>query len=294
MSQLEYGDYYKFAASAGIALLVAAALLPWAFLREPFDLLLQTSKIALLTPEAQRLIYKRQHLVDVIVDIVPWISVALAVAGGFLTGFGLIKWRYRQTVRDRGEDLDVQKKDKELHNMSREEVENKARDDAESLEEQPLRALIAEAPSPTNVYLAVETAVLSRLRACYGSDIQCNQRLGRVEFDAIVRTADSERVIIEIKYIRKGFHKGWLTESLNGLAARTQLYSNTFSRNARGVLLIVLGAESRQSLTPLIAETSERIQSTSSSVRFSNLRISTLREAEIATISCQEVGNLLS
>lgn len=292
MSQLEFSDYYKFAASAGIALLVASALLPWAFLREPFDLLLEASKIALLTPEAQGLIHKRQHLLDVIVYIVPWISGALAIAGAFLTGFGLLKWRHRQTVRDRGEDLDVQKKDKELQSMSWAEVEKKARDDAESLEEQPLRGLTTEPTSPTNAYLAVETALLSHLRECYGPNIKCNQRLGRVEFDAIVRTGDSERVIIEIKYIRKGFHQGWLTESLNGLAARTQLYSNTFSRSARGVLLIVLGAESRQSLAPLISETSERMRSTPST-RFNDLRISTLREADIATISCHEISNLL-
>jgi len=293
VNQLEYGDYYKFTASAGIALLITAALLPWAFLRESFDLLHETSKIALLTPEAQALIHKRQNLVAIIVNVVPWVSAGLAMVGAFLTAFGLIKWRDRQTVRDRGEDLEVQKKDRELQNMSPAEVEQKARDDAESLEERPTQALSTEASPPPNVYLTVENAVMRRLEECYGSNVKRNQRLGRVEFDAIVRVGQSERIIVEVKYIRKGFRQGWLTETLSNLAARTQLYSNTFSQPARGVLLIVMGPQSRQALDSLIAEESERLRTTRSS-RFGDLRISSLREADIASISCQELQNLLN
>jgi hypothetical protein len=74
MSQLEYGDYYKFVASAGIALLVAAVLLPWVFLHETFDLSLETAKIALLTPEAQSVIRTRQSQVALIIKFVPCVS----------------------------------------------------------------------------------------------------------------------------------------------------------------------------------------------------------------------------
>jgi hypothetical protein len=293
MSQLEYGDYYKFAASAGIALLVAAALLPWAFLREPFDLFHEAAKIALLTPEAQDLIHKRQHLVDVIVKIVPWISTVLALVGAFLTGYGLLRWRARQVVRDRGEDL---------QNMSHAEVEQKARDDAESLGDQPvqliqaiepIQTLTTEALPPTNVYLAVEDAVMKRLAECYGSNVKRNQRLGSVEFDAIIRMGQSDRIILEVKYIRKGFRQGWLTESLSNLAARTQLYRSTFSQAARGVLLIVMGPESSPSLVSLIAEESEKMRNTRSS-RFGDLRISTLQEAEIESTPCRELTSLLN
>jgi hypothetical protein len=53
MAQLEYGDYYKFVASAGIALIAGAVVVPWMFLREPFDLAVEASKIGLLTPDAR-------------------------------------------------------------------------------------------------------------------------------------------------------------------------------------------------------------------------------------------------
>jgi hypothetical protein len=290
MSQLEYGDYYKFAASAGIALLVAAGLLPWAFLNESFDLTLEASKIALLTPEAQSLIYTRQHLVALFVNIVPWASGALALAGVFLTGYGLLKWRIRQILRDQGEDADVQKK---LKDMSPAEVVKSSLDDAESLEEPPSHALTAPlSPPADNPFLAAERTVLARIQECYGSSAKCNQRLGRVEYDAIIRAGESGRIILEIKYIRKGFRQGWLTENLNALAARTQLYSNTFSQNAHGVLLIVLAKES-QSLTSPIADASAKALDTRSS-RFNNLRIRTLQEAQVSTISCSDLKHLLN
>jgi hypothetical protein len=158
-----------------------------------------------------------------------------------------------------------------------------------SLEDQASPSLVPQIASSSSVYLKNEAAVLSRLRECYGPNVKGNQRLGRAEFDAIIRpTGDGERIIVEIKYIRKGFHQGWLTESLNSLAARTQLYSNTFSQKARGVLLIVLGPESRDSLNSVIAAASEKLRSTSST-RFNDLRITTLREAEIASVSCRDL-----
>lgn len=100
MAQLEYGDYYKFIASAGIALIAGAVVVPWMFLREPFDLAIEASKIPLLTQDSQSIIHARQHLITAIVYALPKVSVGLATAGALLTGIGLIGWHSRQSVRD--------------------------------------------------------------------------------------------------------------------------------------------------------------------------------------------------
>jgi len=50
MPQLEYGDCYKFVASAGMALVAGAVAVPWLFLREPFDLTIASSKLQTLPP----------------------------------------------------------------------------------------------------------------------------------------------------------------------------------------------------------------------------------------------------
>src|SRR5580704_10020726 len=103
MAQLEYGDYYKFTASAGITLIAGAVVVPWIFLREPFDLAMDVSKIALLTPDAQNVIHTRQHLVTAAIHYLPLASGISAVVGVILTGYGLVSWRARQVVRDESE-----------------------------------------------------------------------------------------------------------------------------------------------------------------------------------------------
>jgi hypothetical protein len=102
-NQLEYGDYYKFIASAGIALIVGAVAIPWLFLREPFDLAVEASKIGLLTPDAQNIIHARQHLVAVIIGRLQIVSAVMASLGTVLTVIGLCFWYSRQSVRDRSE-----------------------------------------------------------------------------------------------------------------------------------------------------------------------------------------------
>ena len=63
MAQIEYGDFYKFIVSLGIALVLAAILVPWLFLREPFDLMIEASRLSGLTPTAQQIVLLRQaHL----------------------------------------------------------------------------------------------------------------------------------------------------------------------------------------------------------------------------------------
>jgi len=293
MAQLEYGDYYKFVASAGIALLVAAVLLPWLFLREPFDLAIEGSKIALLTPDAQNVLRERQHLIAAIITLIPFASVGLGLAGLAVTGFGLFRWHERQSIRDRGEDLGVQKLTKELEQMSPEEVKAKAQIEIESTEEAPQVVANGESSAPVNRLLAVEAAVVQRFSECLGPSLKVmyNQRLGDVEYDAIIRLKPNRRVILEIKYIQRGFRHGWLTESINNLAAKTTLYSNTFSRNATGVLLIVLAAGA-QPLTRRVTDFSQQLR-TSQPARFSNLRIHAIDEAVISTISCNQLKAIL-
>jgi hypothetical protein len=293
MAQLEYGDYYKFVASAGIALLAAAVLLPWMFLRESFDLAMETSKLALLTPDAQNVIRERQHLVALIITWIPKISLGIGSVGVAMTTLGLFKWHQRQSIRDRGEELGVEKLSRELQQMSPEEVNAKAREELESTDEELLPVSSADSASPVTTYLAVESALLQRIRECFGSSAKLiyNQRLADVEYDAILRVRESERVILEIKYIRKGFRQGWLTESVNGLAAKTALYSKTVGHRARGVLLIIL-ANSEQSLTDRVKELGGRVF-TSQPERFKNLRIRTIQQSAIATIPCGELKALL-
>lgn len=293
MAQLEYGDYYKFLASAGIALLAGAVVVPWMFLREPFDLALEASKITLFTPEAQNIIHTRQHLIAVAVHCMPYASGAMAVAGGVLTGLGLYPWRLRQSVRDKGEDLQNEKLSKELTDMSPKQIETKAKNDLEDADESE-PALTAVQPHLTlSAVLAVEQALLSRIGSCLGSSMKVltHQRLGNVEYDAIVRPRTRQRIIVEIKYIRKGFNRGWLSETFSNLASRMALYSKTFDEETYGVLIVVI-ATSHSPLARKVLELSHEVRESDAS-RLDRIRVETIYEADIATISCSQLKTLV-
>ncbi len=293
MAQLEYGDYYKFIASAGIALIAGAVAVPWMFLREPFDLALEASKIALLTPDAQNIIYARQHLIAITINYLPLTSGLMAAAGTVLTGLGLYQWRSRQSVRDKSEDLKTQKLDKELKAMSPEQIEIKAKNDLEDIEESEPDLMILQPESVVNSVLAVEQALLGRISSCLGSsmNVMSNQRLGNVEFDAIIRAKSGKRIILEIKYIRRGFNRSWLSETINNLAARMALYTKTFDESTSGLLLVVI-ATTNSPLSRKVVEISEELRISHPS-RLDNIRIQTIYAADIATISCLELRKIV-
>jgi hypothetical protein len=293
MAQLEYGDYYKFIASAGIALIAGAVVVPWMFLREPFDLVIEASKIALLTPDAQNIIHARQHLIPATINFLPLVSGFMASVGAALTGLGLYSWRSRQSVRDKSEDLQTEKLGKELKAMSPQQIETKAKNDLEDAEELEPALRAVQSPSAVSSVLAVEQALIGRISSCLDSSmtIMTNQRLGNIEFDAIIRVKSTKRIIVEIKYIRKGFNRGWLSETVNNLASRMALYTKTFDESTSGLLLVVI-ATSNSPLSRKVMEISEELRISHPS-RLDNIRIQTIYEAHISTISCLELRKIV-
>lgn len=295
MAQLEYGDYYKFTASAGITLIAGAVVVPWMFLREPFDLALEASKIALLTPEAQNVIHTRQDLVAAAIHYLPLASGLMAVTGLALTAYGLFSWRLRQSVRDKAEDLQNAKMDKELKAMSPEQIETKVKNDLESEadNEPAMMAVQPQSPSSVTSVLAVEQALLGRISSCLGPSmkVMSNQRLGNVEFDAIIRANKGHRTVVEIKYIRKGFNRGWVLETITNLSLKIGIYTKTFNESASGLLLIVI-ATSNSPLAQKVTTISDELRISHPS-RLDNIRVQTIYEEQIATISDEDLRRLV-
>lgn len=107
--------------------------------------------------------------------------------------------------------------------MTAKEVEAKASQELENVEEESQQPQAVEPVSArVNAYLGAERALYARMNECLGPNVQImtHKRAGDVEYDAILRLRSRERVIVEIKYIRKGFNLGWLAESVNELTAK--------------------------------------------------------------------------
>jgi len=296
MAQLEYGDFYKFVASAGIALIAGALALPWLFLREPFDLTIDESKLKTLTPIARGAVMHRQQIVAGILPWLPWASVLLASLGFGLIICGLVMWSTRQRIRDRGEEAATKKAEQELRQMTKQEIEVKAVEELESVEEeseQPQAVAPERVPvSALHAYLDAERALFARMSECLGPDvhIQTNQRVGNVEYDAIVRLGQNERVIVEVKYIRKGFNSGFLAETVNGLTARTALYASRFSVPSRAVLVIIL-ASPNSIFVDKIENLKARLRI--DRPQLASVGIHCIPKDEIPALTCQQVRQLL-
>jgi hypothetical protein len=298
VAQLEYGDYHKFMASAGIALIAGAVVVPWMFLREPFDLAIEASKIPLLTTDSQSIIHARQHLITVFIFALPKLSAGLAAAGTMLTVTGLVGWHSRQSVRDKSEDLATMKLEEELKAMSPAQIKEKAKNEVENVEQ----AADEPMPSPPTFNvpsslvasaLAVEQAVQGKLLSAFDSfgKVMSNQRLGSVEFDAIIRTKSSSRIIVEIKYIRKGFNRGWLLNTISNLTLRMAIYTKTFNENVIGLVLIVI-ATTDSPLARRVTEFENEFRSAEPSL-MSNIRVRGIYESQIPTISNHDFRHLV-
>jgi hypothetical protein len=202
VAQFEYGDYYKFFVSCGIALIVVAVGFPWLFLHEPFDLLLESSKFAALTPLAREVLTHRQSIVAWILKVIPYASSFIFAAGVFMMVWGLWKWNNRQKVRDTSEDIDLEKKKHELEDMTEKEVDAKALGDVvlQNIDKSPFFGVTApKATSSTSdleeevsSYLESETAFLDVLERYLpdGYTLSRHQRSAAFVIDAVILSKD--------------------------------------------------------------------------------------------------------
>jgi hypothetical protein len=291
--QIEYGDFYKFVVSLGIALLLASIVTPWLFLREPFDLTTEATRLALLTPVAQKIISDRQAILVQLLPIVPWASLSFAIVGISFIATGLTKWRNRQLLRDKAEDLALEKLKKELSNMSAEEVNERAVADLEQTSPAVFGAV--ELESAATKVLAIERSFYERLRKCFDQPYRLlvNQRLGIAEYDAILQSIDRSEpdIIIEMKYIRQGFKYSWLSESVRRLAVAKDLYTGSLGRAALPVLCVIFAQEDVSARLGL-QEIRERVQSEMLE-RGAKIRVEYILEASVSGMSCEDVRRLI-
>ena len=293
MPQIEYSDFYKLTVSVGIALIIVAVLLPWLFLREPFDLLLDSGQLARLTPSAQIIIADRQHLVERIFRLIPWITGSTFLAGISLAVIGLYQWRRRQVVRDQSEELGVAKLRLELTAMSPQQVTAKLEADIEQERgtAQPRTELVAS----TKHFRQIEQELRERMLGCFSNSyrLRANQRLGSAEYDVVLESKDIGQpdVVIEIKYIRHGFQYGWMRESVSRLILANDLYGERLKRKSVPLLLIIT-AKSVEMSDSDFAQMRQRLPELSVYSE-TGCRVERLRESEIPSISCEDLRHLI-
>jgi hypothetical protein len=169
--------------------------------------------------------------------------------------------------------------------MSPRQVDAKIEAEVErdSSPDQPPMSLI----SSTKHYRDVELNLQLRLSNCFSDshNLRTNQRLGNAEFDVILESKLPHRadVIVEVKYLRKGFRFGWMRESASRLLLATDLYEDRIQRKTSPLLLLVTGPELQLGHDTL-DDLKERLPQ-----QLSRCRIAVLKEEEISSSTCDRL-----
>jgi hypothetical protein len=309
MNKFEYSDLYKFITSVGIALIALAVLVPWLFLREPFDLLQPTSDLTQLTPLAQEIIAVRQATVQSILTKIPVFSVISFGVGllGLIAG-GIMWYRKTQMPLERITGLNIKFLEKQLTPFSHEEIkvqkeeEIKAQLEVEIQEshEQEYTPELEEVLKPDNVNRLVESAILIEKRltglltSCFSNShtILPHRRLGPIALDIVMasKTTASD-YIFEVKYIRKGFKYFWLRDNILKFIYANNSYQKETNRKAIPVLFIV----GNEKMTPSLVDVKKyiyRLQSELDNLE-SQASVVFVPEAEFYSMDCSKLKSKL-
>jgi hypothetical protein len=246
IDKLEYGDLHKFLASLGLGFMVSAVVVPWLFLREPFDLQVETTKLAGVTDQARELIIYRQQVALLLVRAIPWFSGALLVIGLSLMIFGLVGWRKRQAVVDRKSDLEVVKLAKEVRNIPEGDLQEKVASEGAEVEDPELafgEGGRNNEPQGGAKYGEVERLLIERITSCLEETyrIRPHQQLGRAQFDLLLQAKDERKgdLVVEVKFTSDALDWRYVRANLLKTVYLCELYGRSVGRQSIPVIYFV-------------------------------------------------------
>jgi hypothetical protein len=259
--RFEFGHFHKFLVSLGLVFFLAALAVPWFVLRESDALRVSTSELAGLTETGRSTIERKQESLSTLVTIWPYVSLVLLIGGIALVAFGLFRWRQRQAVYDRMEDLNRAKLEDEVRNLTPVEVSDKIDRETQEQQVEVAVAVGQEASSPPadevrqrhedfrRRVLEVEATAATKLGEALerSHEIRTNlavrSKSGRAELDIVAkaRARGGLDIVVEVKNSRIGIPSGlgdWILRAATG----RQIYSEATNRDA-GALLWLVGED---------------------------------------------------
>ncbi len=304
MDQLDYGDYHKFKVSLGVACIIAAFVVPWVFLREPFDLLLEPGQLAKLNESTRALIEYRQQIVQWLIWVVPFLSAILLIFGIILVLRGLQQWKSVQHWFDKEQRLKVQKLQKEIKQMTPVEIQEKAETEVAESEspeapidwDDSLKEVVKPSVHKSVVghYLAIEHQLSLGIEQCLKSEYEIlpKRRLGAAEYDLILAAHSQAALdlVVEFKYAAKNFGRHWFMSNVLKVIMATELYVKATNRKAVPAILFV----SPQELLNRKKTDTYKLLATREAMRLgSDLAIGFIAEENLDHLNCQTVREIL-
>jgi hypothetical protein len=256
MEKFDYSDLYKFLVSVGITLIALSILLPWLYLKEPFDLNVKQEELKLLTAQGQAIIKNRQQLVATYYTFIPKVAIGLAIAGLISIVYGIAKWFPKQKNLDKRDITSTLIAQKELEQMGSAEIKEK--NEKEFKQAEILNATSSNQPIVKeeflSSYLQIEQIFNSKITAFYQNQytVLTNIRSGRDEYDLILTTDLKEQsdFVFEFKYFKNHVTHYELGKLLFPLNTKLLHYANAVKLKVAMILMVVLNNEDYEKLLP--------------------------------------------
>jgi hypothetical protein len=238
MEKFEYSDIHKFFVSLGVVLIAFSIVTPWLIYREPFDLLIEKTKLEGLTDTAKAIIITRQNYLERIINIVPYFVITLFISGIALIVYGLFKWNKKQYQFDKREILTNEKLEKEIEKMSSKAVveklerayeeggKNVETNIKETQEEQKLTK-----ENYIQEYISTEELFIKTIGKYFRKEFSfsINERVAsKYDCDLILRTNDNRfrhSFVVELKYYSRTPTKEQFINSITHLNNVVEYFS---------------------------------------------------------------------
>lgn len=268
MDKLEFDSLHKFLVSLGLIFITLPFLLV-IYLFNSETLLISQEDFDSLSSYSQNQIHDKEHLINIVLKIFPFLFFLMLVIGIILLIIGIKNWKKVQKDLDGLVEADRIKHELDAAQMKQSEVLEK------TVEEVKEAASITVSPekSALKTYLDAEdhffkNGIPSHIKRRYF--IKRNIKIGKIEYDGIaISTFDNIDLIYEIKVWKQPHSLSILKTTLERLYNAGINYETYQHRNFKCILVI---ATTRENLDKM-RQWTERLAHDNTTYKFSNIEI---------------------
>lgn len=244
IDKVQYSDFNRFLVSTGYILVAVGLLLPYFYLRENFDLQIETDKLQKLTPIAKSIIEEKHKFSLWLIRLIPWLSIVSIITGLTFLIFGGNRWRKRQKIEDDKitEEVNKLKTENKKAVFELDKSLNAEKVSTEEILKLKEKELQGEQPTISNsekkvsaqAYFAIEALIAEKFKNEFSDryNVMSNYRINNLEFDIILSGINfptsgidlRKDVIVEIKYSAKRITSQYVIETLERTATLLKNY----------------------------------------------------------------------
>lgn len=258
--KLQYDSFYKFLASIGIILIVAPLFALYYIITGAYNIQLSKTEYENLSAMSLHLINIKANCLNKVYSLLPIISFISIFSGLILIYIGCKKWYEIQKSLDETTNIDLQAKKLNIRKMSESEIIEKTIKEEEETHEESTSSPSADR-NVTIYYSNIKNNMIKALQiedACYKYIrkklnnkylLHQNVKIENYEYDIIASSIHYNLdMIYEIKYWKGLVSTSTISNLIERIGVKGEVYENNVHRNYKFIIMIVSQKENLELL----------------------------------------------